>query len=108
LKHHFFSINLVSPWNFPSFQVDTIPPFPQSPRFCSKGPQFLGAWHARAAKLLSLRRALDVADAAQLQVAFQQWAEVFEEEKGHGFAMVFLSFLSKIDEMKNQHEQTLW
>jgi hypothetical protein len=22
--------------------------------------------------------------------------------------MVFLSFLSKIDEMKNQHEQTLW
>lgn len=49
--------------------------------FCSKGPQFLGAWHARAAKLLSLRRALDVADAAQLQVAFQQWAEVFEEER---------------------------
>ena len=32
--------------------------------------------------------------------------------EGHGFAMVFsmvfLSFLSKIDEMKNQHEQTLW
>jgi hypothetical protein len=104
LETSFFSINLVSPWNFPSFQVDTIPPFPQSPRFCSKGPQFLGAWHARAAKLLSLRRALDVADAAQLQVAFQQWAEVFEEEKGHGFAMVFLSFLSKIDEMKNMNK----
>ena len=76
-----FPWNLVSPWNFPSFQVDTIPPFPQSPRFCSKGPQFLGAWHARAAKLLSLRRTLDVADVAQLQVAFQQWAEVFEEER---------------------------
>ena len=43
------------------------------------------------------------------------WLSYFSEglkpPNSHGFAMVFsmvLLFLSKIDEMKNQHEQTLW
>lgn len=49
--------------------------------FCSNGPQFLRAWHVRAAQLLALRCALDVTDAAQLAVAFRAWGEVLEEER---------------------------
>lgn len=67
--------------------------------FCSKGPQFLRAWHGRAARLRSLRCAMDLAAAAQLQVAFQQWAEVVEEER------LWSRFAPRVTLWRRRHRQ---